>query len=697
MDNCKRMLKPHVRTLEFIGSTGSGKTEIAAAMAEPRARRILLKGVGNANSTLTDHLMVFTTEYSDSMLVAVKYDENVFTRNQFTELISKVFAQMVQNYGRGAIILDAHKDKEDIEDILRELVVKSDDVKDVFSLLLEDQKDQFIGDVAKWYDDYEFRKYCYVIYNTVKNDLPDTEIKDNSKKFLVAIQQEVERVLDMQEAEAKSNLWKIWKELDERFKAVFFSYFNRTDISLDGYYFKELSLDNPDMDFVNAMFTTNNVQAGRRLSLEVFGEETVLYVPMNQKFADLIRGNAHLNNVFSDSYGHNVIGILDTRGLYHGDSTEKENYEYCSELLYRNNVDAIAVVSPLEGDANEKKAVKLYETKLKDFGKKIPVFVIHNKLDFFIASLKKQDFNDPLSTEILEQEELPDDLLRERIKQRVDELDSSTLHEIQGGKRPLNITALECYLKRDAGFPGNFVKEFNISCVYEAIFEAMSRSLTGKADKIEFELQENAVPAVSVDSERLVEIIYQHILNPATDKKVFTPGLLDLAQNYGKTPYSKEYMALRKRLKNGDGYTSNTDESYYYNCKSFSVNFTANLRNFLTADLKTDIVFSTVRVNGVKSSQENEELFLKLVREYMDPKMLVRYMLFENAMQSAESEAISVRGKFQGFLQKCMDFFCAPGKADAEYADAVKKIVLEAAYKALDLHVVFRAPKSKLR
>lgn len=72
-------LKPHFRVLEFLGGTGNGKTEIGTVPADSRARKILIEGVGNTNSTLNERLMVFTTEYSDKMVIAVKQDANPFS------------------------------------------------------------------------------------------------------------------------------------------------------------------------------------------------------------------------------------------------------------------------------------------------------------------------------------------------------------------------------------------------------------------------------------------------------------------------------------------------------------------------------------------------------------------------------------------------------------------------------------------
>ena len=87
------------------------------------------------------------------------------------------------------------------------------------------------------------------------------KVKENSKKFLAAIQSGVEGTLDTQKDDFKTELWQIWEEINGSPAKVFFMYFSRDDISDDGYYFKDINLDDPDSDFIGAMFTSNNLQS----------------------------------------------------------------------------------------------------------------------------------------------------------------------------------------------------------------------------------------------------------------------------------------------------------------------------------------------------------------------------------------------------------------------------------------------------
>lgn len=683
--------KPHFRVLELLGGTGNGKTEVGTVPADPKARKIVIEGVGNINSTLTERTMVFTTEYSDKMVVAVKHDENAFSRNLFTEIISKAIAKVVKDLGK-VVTTIVGKDEEILEEALREQLNKRNNVKAILSLLTDDQKDAFVKDIVDLYYKYDLHQYNYIIYNTVKNEMAEVEVRGNSKKFMFAIQQEVERIMDLQSNSFKLNLWKVWETLNGNLSKVFFTYFEKEHISGDGYYYKDIVLDDPDTEFISAMFTANNMQAGQRLSLEVLCSEIIIYIPMNKIFSKLISENPLTSKVFRDSNGNIVFAIRDTRGLYRSDSTDDENIHYCSELFYKGDVDAIAMVIPLQGDTNEKKIGELFRDVLKNFKKQIPVFMIHNKLDLFVASLQKMDFDDPLSVDAFDEREFTETDFCESIADRMMELNEDFKAVQVKAKKCIPIKSLVCYLKRDVSFPAAFITKYNVLETYKIILEDMAKSLedSDSAYKIKFEPNEGEIPTPVIDKKRLAELIHVHVTDSSTNKKVFTPGMSDIALSLGKTTHGNAYNALRHRLKNGDGYTSNSDEAYFYNCKSFSVNFTANLRNFASSEFIHSVVFQALHIDGVKRTQEANEKYMKTVETYVNPKELVSLLLFYEAIQDAEREAFSFKSKFQNFLQNSMLYFNLTKIDEEKYAAAVEQIILEAAKKALDLNVTFR-------
>lgn len=685
-----KKLRPQVRTAELLGGTGDGKTEIGTIPATPNARAILKEGIGKTNSTLADHHMIYTTEYTDRMVVAVRLNPDLITRNYFSELLARAMAKVVKGSGK-IIAFEVGKDEEDLAEALREEISKKNNVKAVISFLTDEQKEEFIQSLVELHRKYELGRNSYSIYNTAKNNLADMEVKENSRKFLAAIQSEVERNLDMLQGAFKDEFWSIWKKVNDDLKEVFLEYFNEEDKSDDGYYYKEIFLESPDAEFVAAMFTANDIQGGQKLSLEVLCSEIVIYCPMNEKIANAIRKNPLANKVFRDSFDNIVFGVLDTRGLYHADNTEDENNDYFLELIYKGDIDAIIMVVPLFGDSNEKKIGELYREVLKDFNKQIPIFMIHNKLDLLVDSLSKEDFDDPLSIEPLESVELDEATILNEIQARMEELnDDLNVAQVKAKKR-LPIRSIACYLKRDKSFPASLVSRYNILKAYETILDEMAKNLEEDARKIHMTLKEGQDAEPVVDEVQLQKLLREHILDAATDKKVFTPGMSDIALSLGKTPHGNAYNALRRRLKAGDGYTSNIDEGYFYNCQSFSVKFTANLRNFASPQFMETLVYRVLSINGARfKTQADGEAFEKLVAGYINPKELVSILLYDHAIQTAETKSFSFKWKFQNFLQNSLDYFNLSVIKEDEYKEALKTMILNAAEKAISLNVSFR-------
>lgn len=337
-------LKPHVRTMEFLGGTGDGKTEIATVPAEPKARRILLKGVGKTNSTLRERLLVYTAnpDFKDKIVVCVTLWNDILSRSLFTELMIKAWAKLINDSGK-AVASCVGRDEEQLAEILYDEMAKKNNAKAVLSFLSDEEKDNFINSLVALYVTYKLYENNYSIYNTVKNSLPETETKATSKKFLAGIQSEVGRQLDLMLENFKVDLWKEWEKVNAKLKDVFFRYFDKESISEDGYIYKEIMLDSPDEEFIGAMFTSNDLQGGERLSLEVMCEEINIYVPMNSIIEKKLQ-QVDVNGVFSDSFGNKVFGVLDTRGLYHADNTDDENADYCTELVFRGDIDALVMV-----------------------------------------------------------------------------------------------------------------------------------------------------------------------------------------------------------------------------------------------------------------------------------------------------------------------------------------------------------------
>lgn len=687
-----RNLKPHAYTFKLMGGTGDGKTEIATVCATKEARRILMNCIGRTNSTLRNRVLVYSEEYKDKIVVAAKVGGDIFERGLFSDMITQSWSKVVKSQGK-VVASIAGKDEEDFEQYLIEEINGKNNARAILSFLEENQKKEFVDSVINVYSSFSLREHNYTIYNTVKNSLTDTEVKENSAKFLSAIKEEVGRVLDMLGENFRTELWNVWNKVNQQLQEVFFKYFDEDNQSDDGYYYKELDLSIPDERFIDAMFTANDVQKGQRLSLEVLCSEIVMYLPVNEAIVKMINDLPTAKGVFKNNQGKTVFAVMDTRGLYHSDNTEDDNTDYLDELLYQGEADALLMVVPLFGDSNEKKIEELYKKAFKNFNKQIPVFMLHNKLDLFVDSINKDSFDDdPLSLEMEGGTILDAQELITKIEEREGQL-RTELQNVQGkARKNLMIKSLSCYLKRDKTMQSELVKKYNIINAFEVIFRDTADYLKGSAVKIPLIVGNSEYDDVyiEVDKEILVKAVKEQILKDTTDKKVFDPGIKDLETSIGKVPHGNAYNALKRRLRYGDGYTSNINEEYYYNCKSFSVNFTANLRNFVTDDMISKIISQGVNVRGGKFTRADSDKFNEIVKRNVNAKELVSYLLYYQAMLEAEKTAFSFGGRFQNFLQKSMLYFNRKQIDPTKYAQGVYLIIKDAAEHTLRMNVTYR-------
>lgn len=687
-----RNLKPHAYTLKLMGGTGDGKTEIATVCATKEARRILMNCIGRTNSTLRNRVLVYSEEYKDKIVVAAKVGGDIFERGLFSDMVAQSWAKVVKSQGK-VVASIIGKDEDDFEQYLIEEINGKNNARAILSFLEENQKKDFVDAVINVYRLFSLHEHNYAIYNTVKNSLNETEVKENSAKFLSAIKEEVGRVLDMLGENFRAELWNVWKSVNQQLQEVFFEYFDKDNKSDDGYYYKELDLSIPDERFIDAMFTANDVQKGQRLSLEVLCGEIVIYLPVNEAIVKMINNLPTAKEVFKNSQGKTVFAVMDTRGLYHSDNTEDDNTDYLDELLYQGEADALLMVVPLFGDSNEKKIEELYKKAFKNFNKQIPVFMLHNKLDLFVDSINKDSFDDdPLSLEMEGGTILDAQELITKIEEREGQL-RTELQNVQGkARKNLMIKSLSCYLKRDKTMQPELVKKYNIINAFEIIFRDTADYLKDSAVKIPLIVGNSEYDDVyiEVDKEIMVKAVKEQILKDTTDKKVFDPGMKDLATSIGKVPHGNAYNALKRRLRYGDGYTSNINEEYYYNCKSFSVNFTANLRNFVTDDMLNKIISQGVHVRGGKFMHADSDKFNEIVKRNVNAKELVSYLLYYQAMLEAEKTAFSFGGRFQNFLQKSMLYFNRTQIDSTKYEQGVYLIIKDAAEHTLMMNVTYR-------
>lgn len=609
----KKNLLPHMHVIKLIGGTGDGKTEFSVVFAEPRARKILIKCVGKTNSTVRERMLVYTTALNGKVIVAASISEEILERKVFSEMVITAIAKVVRLNGK-VVASMVGKAESDFEEELFAQLSERNNTCAVFNFLTEQQKKEFVEKIVGVYRKFHFSEHDYEIYNATKNNMSEKEAKENSNKFLGALKIEVERIISLIDKDFTNELLEICEETNEILRDKFFEYFDEENISEDGLYYKEISLEETEEDnrFIEAMFTSNNLQAGERLSLEVLCGQIFIYTPMNKAVRDIIANDKNASQVFIDEHGEYTFGILDTRGLYHTGVVNDDNADYLNELIYQGDTDAVAMVVPLQGDTNEKKIYELYRKLLEAYKKQTPLFMVNNKVDLYIDALRKDDFiDDPFSVSMDVANEMSADEIIEQVNKRVNELQGELQEAQNKARRNLEIVALPCYLKRDEGMKyEEVVRKYNIVNVVKSILLQTAEFLVRTSVKIPITLLGEEDVDVEINRDELIKCVRAHILESETDKKVFEPGSKNIGDNMGICPHGNSYNALKRRLRYGDGYSCKIEENYYINCMSFTIDFTGNLRNFISENFISHTVHMTMKlVNGRFTGQKEDELF----------------------------------------------------------------------------------------
>jgi len=683
-------LAPHVRELKLIAGTGCGKTKFAANLAAPTARDILERCVGETNSTIVDHLLVYTTDKNQcsKMTVAVKHNSNAIPYSAFQEILTSATAAVIQK-GRSTDP-DEKKAIVAMREALEKELGKKNNLKAVFSLLLDEGHEEFIRNVTGWYRSSHLWDENAKLYNTAKNLSQEQKPGKTSISLLSLIKTVVRDWFDQCHQDQKDSLQNIYNNVNDSLSQRFFNIFSPDCCSADGYYYRDLDLQNPDEDFCRQMFTANNLRR-ETLSLEVLCSEIVIYVPMAAAIADLLRQNPVSEKVFSDPQNNLVFGLRDTQGVFHADREEEQNIEYCSDLVYKNTPDAILVIAPLWSDQNEKKSHELYHRILQDYQKDTPIFLIHNKLDLFIDTLvKNQDNFDALTgLSVGDTAELTLQEVNSKTQAQIEGLDGDLLTiQKKNGKR-LNIYSVACFLKALNGTLSFEVRKgisqsYSLLSACQSIFSNLAKNLDQNAKKIAFMTIPDEEQVLSVDTTQLQTTLHIHLSSAETQKAVLIPGTQNLGE---KLQYGDSYM--------DSNYTSNINEDYYYNCKNIKITFPANIKNLLSPQFLHTLVFETLILEGGTFRDNGNQEFLEAVemelRKEQYKNELVRTLLYHGAFLKASSgmTAFSFRRQFQAFLDYSRPLLI-PAKVDENaYAEALRDLIEEAGRTVISRRIVF--------
>ncbi|MDK0685274.1 hypothetical protein P5F08_04290 [Clostridium perfringens] len=689
---------PYVYTFGILGATGSGKTTLLSLLTTQSARKIVEKAVGETNSTLVERKIVVSEEYTNNnkIVVAVKKNDRLYKWTDFTQMLIKVCTNITLRYGKKPEI-DKEKMLKDVEKELRKTIysefnnTKSDLL---LSFLSEDDMDNVIENIKLQLEKSGFIEECYKIYCTAKNSLDKQEVKDNSQKLKNALMTTIGEFFDNLPIEIRQGLEEGHKSINKSLEEIFFRYFNKSDISNDGYYFyiiDLLNVENEKQDkFIQAFFNNNNIiiKEGNKLSIEVFCSEIVIYIPINQKILKLVKEDGTCRKVFGDKKGNVSLAFRDTQGFFHAGIDEGLVEEYAYNLVYGEN-DALILLNPLAGDTNKEKLKSLYSKVFESYNKDTPLFIINNKVDMFVDKIINDSIeeNDDIFCAEIPKTNISESEIIQKVEEAKIEIEERVIK--QYCKKVRNIKSLVCYFRKSSNLKGEVAKRYNLINSIEEIFKTTSSFLENNSNRIRIRVIDSEIN-VTINRDIIKDIFYNEVFSNKgvffdyTMKKVISPSIENISNNLGITPHGNSYNALGRRLKVGQGYTSNIDESYYFSCKSFSINFPANLRNLITSKFANELLKSIKIEGGDFEDRESESMFLKSILEYIYIYDYSIYLLYNKAFLKAEYNGYySFRKRFDDFLRYSLSFVYDRNNNIDTHVDAIEYMLKNASYKAI--------------
>ena len=672
MDNYLRILQPSAYTFGLVGTTGSGKTRFTCNIAAPGARPILQKSVGETNTTIQNRVIIFSANpaLTQRLIVAVKPDPVFFGSRDLMELLREPLCTTIRQLGRKGA-----PNAGEAEDCLREALRDPLQMEDFglrrrLALLTTEQQENLVDGILQWFRDSAFYQYIEELYGRAVTELKSRgeEPSKNSAKLRNGLRTQVEARIDLLTREGGTQaLLVLCQQTEQVLKERFFRVFQPERRSEDGYYYLNLALAEPDQDAADAFFS-NNTKG--HPSLESLCREIVIYVPIEEKIQKRLEAYPQ----FRDSWGYSSFALLDTRGLFHRGTSEEENEEYCANLLYRSQIDAIILLQSLSSDTNAKKAQLIYRKILKGFKRDIPIFPVYNRADCKVDDLLKDSEDDgkapPKSGELQA-------LLATQV-QALSEGLANGIARPQQWKTPLI-----CYLKGARSFTEypDLKERYTLEVVLGNCFAQMSQALRQRAERLPIKLEDwETEPTPKVDRVRLTAIVDDILNLSETDRKVFTPAKLNLDENRWKVPHGNSYNALRRRLAYGGGWSSNILENYYYHCQNIQVNFPAQLQNFVTPTLTQRLAEEALSIQyGTFLSKEDEAAYQAQVARAIQPERFASQLLYDRALMDAERVPGSFGVWFQRFIENSTHYLKQPLQGREDYDVVLEELLTDAA------------------
>jgi len=656
-------LRPDVRTIEKIGATGAGKTLGDALLTTPAAMSLLSKAVGEGSATLREQTKVFTEKLSDHMIIAAKLADDIYSWEQLIEMIIKVYTKNIKNYYKDSQIEEMDELRDSLHRDFFEALGTNRNME-AQPRLLQPKDRALIADNIVEYSIPFLMENLQSIYKEAKNSLHEVDAKPRSRKLDEAISHRLQAAIDS-EPKMLEGLKASHTNINEELRKHFFLYFREEQKSMDDYYYRVIDLNNTGdcEDFIDALFSNNNLSNNGTLSIEVLCDELVIYAPMNKEVIQIANDNYKVMKALQGIDLKLSIGVRDTRGLYHESADQQKENEYLQDLLYNRSYDALMIISPIFGDTNNAKLREDIKAVLKTYSKQTPIMLLSNKVDLLIDDLYKRETVTDLFS--IGSFEAPAEIEFHELKASIDQRLESVLEELKEAQQKRIggvFEAIPCYLKIPSStkITRELLNAYGPRQALGKILTTLGESLEKISDKIPYHLdstlEEGKLP-YRIDRNKVRSIIAASFLSPQVSKQL-KAAKQNIEMNTGITPHGHGYNALGRRIPFGQGWTSIINQDYFLYCKSFEITFPANVQNLITDALLDDLLSRAVHfTKGKFKYAEDQEKFKRIIRSNFRSSAFAANLINDYIFKSSDKWGISYHNRFNRFLKESLPFF----------------------------------------
>ncbi|EST52183.1 hypothetical protein T458_24555 [Brevibacillus panacihumi W25] len=658
-------LRPNGITALLFAPTASGKTTATAQFTTEEAARILRLTIGEGSSTIINRHLVFTNEIDNHIVVSVKPKTPYVSLSEFIHLVTSRMAGKISSYHKKLHTMDISDLESEVKKDLQIVFTNTINTKAQYSLASEEQRLIAVRLLCRPLATF-LKTYGFEIFNHASNSLDANEAKKSSKKLKEAIDDKMLSFIES-DPQVQDVLSQVYLQLNESLDQYFHSFFAKSDLSFDGYYFYIIDVNTPSLhkDFILAFFSNNNIQQGKKLSVEVLCDEIVIHLPMSKPVREAIEAdkiNHPVRSVYENLNGYYNFTLIDTQGLYHSSADENTEQERLENMLYRARYDALICLTPMHGNPNGTKFEIQLSQELTKFKKGAPVLLLCNKADEYADNLQKEKhslnsiddlFGDgpvknskDIQVEVLERAEQQTLSIKEALNQRK-----------QGNAYVLPAMFKEPVSMQDKQ---SLTPLFGVDAVVKKIINVISENQGNAENFIKFRLSNNlswTKQPSDVNTEKVFQCLRNVWEEAETKKQVIDPAVQNIAHNQGRRPQGNGFNALVRRLKIGEGWDSNIDRNYYKHFDSFHVRYPANLANLISASFIARLTESAVDYNGVFETEEDKKRFVTTVIQQLVSEDFAADVLYYQILSNLMKTAYTRQSIFDGLLAESLKLF----------------------------------------